>query len=184
MTIVEHLTTPELEAGLEHILLSPKDGGQVELIVRRPAVDQREEVALAELDPVAGLIGDNWKARGDSQSPEGLADPDAQITIMNARFIALVAQTRHRWALAGDQLYIDLDLSAENLPAGTRLAIGSAVVEITAAPHTGCQKFKSRFGADAWKFTYWSKHLRFRGINAKVVQAGTLRVGDLARKVN
>lgn len=183
VTTVRHLTMAELEAGLELIRQSPKDAGTVEMIVRRPRVNVREVLTEAQVDLLEGLVGDNWKTKGNSSMAHRSADADDQITIMNARVIALVAQTKDRWPLAGDQLFIDLDLSAENLPAGTQLAIGSAVVEVTAKPHTGCRKFKSRFGADAMKFVNWSKHLHFRGINAKVVRPGTLRVGDLARKI-
>jgi MOSC domain-containing protein YiiM len=108
-----------------------------------------------------------------------------QINVMNARVAALVAQDRHRWHLAGDQLYLDMDLSAENLPAGTQLAIGSAIIEVTPPPHTGCKKFVARFGLDAMKFVNSSvgRELHLRGINAKVVQGGTIRVGQVARKV-
>ena len=173
----------ELEAGLEHIRQSPKDGGTVEMIVRRPQVNEREILAVARLDPRDGLVGDNWLAKGSGHTADGSADPDAQLTIMNARVIALVAQSKERWPLAGDQLYLDLDLSAENLPPGTRLTIGSAVVEVTAQPHTGCRKFRSRFGADAMRFVNWSKDLHFRGINAKIVRAGDVRLGDLATKL-
>lgn len=173
----------ELESALPHIRQSPKDAGTVEMIVRRPNVDEREVLTEGLLDPVDGLVGDNWKTKRSWSTLGGLADPDAQITVMNARVIALVAQTRDRWPLAGDQLYIDLDLSAENLAVGTQLAMGTAIVEITAKPHTGCHKFKRRFGADAVRFVNWSKHLHFRGINAKVVRAGVVRTGDVARKV-
>lgn len=177
------LTMAELEAGLEHIRQSPKDEGIVEMIVRRPRVNEREVLVEAQLDPLEGLVGDNWKAKGSQSTPDGSAHSDMQLTIMNSRVAALVAQDKERWPLAGDQLYIDLDLSAENLPPGTLLAIGSAVVEVTAEPHTGCRKFKSRFGVDAMKFVNWSKELHFRGVNAKVVRAGAVRVGDLAKKL-
>lgn len=147
-----HLSMAELQAGLEHIRRSPKDSGAVEMIVRRPKKLARELLQEARLDLIDGLVGDNWKSRGSRMRREGSADPDQQITIMNARVIALVARQRERWPLAGDQFLIDLDLSADNLPPGTRLAIGSAVVEVTAAPHTSCGQFKWRFGHDALRF--------------------------------
>ena len=183
MATAKHLTMAELEAGLEHIRQSPRDEGPVVMIVRRPGVNEREVVDEAELDSVHGLIGDNWGAKGSMSTLDGSAHPDMQLTIMNARVIELVAQDRERWPLAGDQLYVDLDLSAENLPTGTRLAIGSAIVEVTAVPHTGCHKFKARFGRDAMKFVNWSKDLHYRGINAKIVRGGTIRVADVVRKV-
>ena len=181
---MKHLTTEELHAGLEAIRQSPKDEGVLELIVRRPQVGEREALAEGQLDIVDGLVGDSWSTRGSRRSKDGQAHPDMQLNIMNARVIALVAQDRERWHLAGDQLFMDLDLSAENLPPGTRLAVGSAVIEVTAEPHTGCQKFVSRFGLDAMKFVNspLGRELNLRGINARVVQPGTIRVGDLAKK--
>lgn len=180
---MKQLSMAELEAGLEHIRQSPKDRGEVLLIVRRPVANEREVLVEARLDPVEGLVGDNWKTKGSQSTPDGSAHPDMQLNIMNARVIALVAQHQDRWSLAGDQLYVDLDLSAENLPPGTRLAIGSAVVEVTAVPHTGCRQFMARFGRDAMKFVNWSKDLHFRGINAKVVRAGTVREGEMVTKL-
>ncbi|MEJ2131113.1 MAG: MOSC domain-containing protein [Gammaproteobacteria bacterium] len=138
---MKHLTTEELEAGLEEIRGAPKDAGILELIVRRPTTNEREVLDEAELDTAEGLVGDNWKIRGSSTTEDGSAHPDMQLNIMNARATALVAQDRDRWPLAGDQLYLDLDLSVANLPPGTRLALGTAVIEITAQPHLGCKKF-------------------------------------------
>ena len=186
MIEIQHLSMTELEAGMEHIQQSPKDSGLVRMIVRRPRDDEREVVESAELDLAEGMVGDNWKRRGSKHMPDGSANPDAQITVMNARTIELVAQEPERWCLAGDQLYIDMDLSDENLPAGTRLAIGSAVIEVTAQPHTGCRKFSDRFGVDAMKFVNSpeGKRLRLRGINTRVVQGGFLRAGDVVKKLN
>jgi hypothetical protein len=182
---MKHLTMEELEAGLEEIRRSPKDEGVLELIVRRPSVGERESLAEGELDVVQGLVGDTWRTRTSRRSKDGLAHPDMQINIMNARVIALVAQERERWHLAGDQLFVDLDLSGENLPPGTRLAVGSAVIEVTPEPHTGCEKFLSRFGVDAMKFVNspLGRQLNLRGINAKVVQPGVIRVRDVAKKI-
>jgi hypothetical protein len=182
---VKHLTRAELEAGLDEIRRSPKDEGILELIVRRPATDLREILEEGELHQGEGLVGDGWKRRGSSRTPDGAAHPDMQLNIMNARAIALVAQSKERWPLAGDQLFIDMDLSAENLPAGTRLALGSAVIEVTAQPHTGCKKFVARFGLEAMKFVNSpvGKELHLRGINARVVQSGVIRVGQVVRKL-
>ncbi len=184
MSDAKWLTTAELEAGLEAIRQSPSDAGLVRLIVRRPNSGEREAVAEAELHRELGLVGDNWKRRGSRHTPDGSADPEAQLTLMNARAIALVAHEPERWPLAGDQIYVDLDLSVTNLPPGTRLAIGSAIVEVTAQPHTGCRLFTARFGADATRFVNSpeGKQLRLRGLNAKIVQSGEIRVGDRATK--
>jgi len=180
-----HLSMKELEAGLEHICQSSKDGGAVMLIVRRPGENEREIMQTAELDLQEGLAGDNWKTRGNNNTPDGSANINAQITVMNSRTIDLLAQSEERWALAGDQLYVDLDLSGDNLPPGTRLALGSAVIEVTAQPHTGCSKFAERYGTDAAKFVNSpeGKRLHLRGINTKVVQAGIVRVGDVVKKM-
>ena len=182
---MKHLTMQELEAALDHLRQTPKDDGVVELIVRRPQVDEREVIDEAELDPAGGLIGDNWIVRGSSRTPDGSPHPEMQINIMNARVTALVAQEKERWPLAGDQLYIDLDLSKENLPAGSRIEVGSAVLEVSAYPHLGCKKFVSRFGIDAMKFvnSEVGKQLCLRGINAKVIQGGVVKVGSKAGKV-
>ena len=181
---MRHLTTAELEAGLDEIRSAPKDTGVLALIVRRPQMDEREVLQEAELDLVNGLVGDNWISRGSRRTPDGSAHPDMQLNVMNARVIGLIAQEKENWSLAGDQLYLDLDISAENLPIGSRLAIGSAVIEVTPPPHTGCHKFVSRFGLEALQFvnSELGRELRLRGLNAKVIQSGTVRVGDQARK--
>ncbi len=182
--MVRHLTKDELEAGLDQIRAAPANEGVLELIVRRPAVDAREVVEIGELDPAHGLVGDTWSIRGSRRTTNGTSHADTQLNIMGSRAAALVAQSRDRWALAGDQLYIDLDLSGSNLPAGTRLSLGSAVIEITDQPHTGCAKFVSRFGPEAMKLVNSpiGRELNLRGVNARVVQPGTIRVGDVARK--
>ena len=179
-----HLRTDELEAGLDDIRRSPKDRGELKLIVRRPDIGEREVLQQAELDTAVGLKGDTWPLRASSRTPDGTPHPDMQLNIMNARAAALVAQDTSRWALAGDQLFIDMDLSDANLPPGTRLAIGSAVIEITPQPHTGCGKFVERFGLDAMNFVNSpvGKELHLRGVNAKVVRPGAIRVGDAATK--
>ena len=184
-TSIKHLAMEELEAGLDEIRRSPKDEGALELIVRRPQVDKREVLVEGHLSLEEGLVGDTWKTRGSSRTADGSSHPDMQLNIINARLIALITQDKERWPLAGDQLYIDLDLSKNNVPPGTRLALGSAVIEVTDQPHTGCKKFASRFGLEALEFisTPVGKELQLRGINAKVVQPGVIRVGDVARKI-
>jgi hypothetical protein len=182
---VSHLTTAELEAGLDSIRRSPKDEGAIAMIVRRPQVDAREVLEEGELDLAEGLLGDTWKVRGSSRTPDGSAHPDMQLNIINARVIALLAREKDRWPLAGDQLFIDLDVSSENLPPGTRLALGAAVIEVTDQPHTGCKKFAARFGLDALKFVNspLGRQLRLRGVNARVTKPGVIRVGDLVKKL-
>ena len=185
MKPVRHLGADELQAGLEHILDSPGDDGELRMIVRRPAVNEREVVTTAQLDTERGLVGDSWFSRGDEERPGQAADPNVQLTLMNARVAELVADGTERMPLAGDQLYIDLDLSDENLPPGTRLALGGAVIEVTDEPHTGCKKFAERYGKDAIVFVNsgFGRRQNFRGINARIIQAGEIRVGDRARKL-
>lgn len=175
----------ELEAALDHLRAAPKDDGVLQLIVCRPDVEQRRVLDEAELDPLKGLIGDNWNIRPSSKTLDGSPHPEMQINIMNSRVTALVAQDKDRWQLAGDQLYIDMDLSKENLPAGARIQVGSAVLEVSPLPHTGCHKFVSRFGVEAMKFVNSTvgKELCLRGINAKVVQGGVVKVGQVAKKI-
>src|SRR5689334_24729857 len=182
---MRHLTMPELEAALDHLRDAPRDEGVVQLIVRRPRVDEREVLDEAELDPVKGLIGDSWCFRGSSKTADGGPHPEMQINIINARVAALVAQEKERWSLAGDQLYIDMDLSKQNLPAGSRIEVGSAVLEVSPQPHTGCHKFVARFGLEAMKFVNSEIGLQLclRGINAKVIEGGTVKLGQTAKKI-
>jgi MOSC domain-containing protein YiiM len=181
----EHRSADELTAALDEIRQSPAATGTVELIVRRPAEDEREVLDEAILDLEQGLVGDAWKARGSSRTPDRSANLDAQLTLMNARAAQAIAGSKERRPLAGDQLYVDLDLSIENLPAGTRLAVGDAVIEVTPEPHTGCAKFSARFGTDALKFVNKSpgRELRLRGVNTRVVTPGTVRAGDSISKL-
>ncbi|PJF41072.1 MAG: MOSC domain-containing protein [Chloroflexi bacterium] len=179
------LSTDELQAGLAILDQSPKDHGVLEMIVCRPADEERHVVEQAQLDIVKGLIGDNWYTRGSRHTDDDLAHPDTQIAIMNSRFAQLIAQERSRWPLAGDQLFVDFDLSIDNLPVGQQLAIGTTVLEITPQPHTGCKKFVQRFGKDALLITATDegKRLRLRGLYARVIQAGTIHTGDTISKV-
>lgn len=181
---ITHRTQAELEAALDSIRQSPRDVGVLEMIVRRPEVGERELLNEGELDVTVGLVGDTWPKRKSKRTADGSPHPDMQINIMSARVVQLVAQDRSRWALAGDQLFVDMDLSAENLTPGTRLTIGSAVLEVTPEPHTGCDKFVARFGLDAMKFVNSpvGRELRLRGLNARVVQRGVIRVGDIVLK--
>ena len=174
---MKHLTTAEIEAGMEAVCRSPKDNGVLNLICRRPHENEREVLETGELDIERGLIGDDWRKRNENV--------ETQLTIMNSRIADLLAQDAERRKLAGDQLFIDLNLSDENLPHGTRLVIGSAIIEITPQPHNGCKKFVERFGLDAMKFVNSpiGKQFHLRGIYAKVVQSGTIQKGDLVRKV-
>jgi MOSC domain-containing protein YiiM len=185
MEEIRHLTMNELEAQLDNIRQSPKDEGTVAMIVRRPQIGEREILTKGALDLEEGLKGDNWQARGSKNTPDKSAHPEMQLNVMNARTIALVAQDKARWALAGDQLYFDLDLSFQNLPIGQRLAVGTAIIEVTPIPHAGCKKFVARFGLDAMKFVNSpvGKDLRLRGLNAKVIQPGIVQVGDKIRKI-
>lgn len=181
-----HRTTKELEAYWPELLASPQDNGELKMIVIRPDVDQRKVLSEGELDTTLGLKGDTWHLRGSSRTPDKGPHPDMQLNIMNARIIDFIAQSMDRWALAGDQLYIDLDLSDDNLPPGTRLRIGESIVEVTAQPHTGCKKFVQRFGLDAMKFVNSpeGRNHNLRGINAKVIQGGAIKTGQRCHKIS
>jgi hypothetical protein len=185
METLEYLSMIELEAGMENIRQAPSDNGILKMIVRRPAVDERELIDEGELSTDDGLVGDTWKIRSSSHTPDGSANRKSQITLTNSRAIALLAQSEDRWALAGDQLYVDMNIGEENLPPGTRLSIGSAIVEVSDQPHSGCKKFSDRFGVESMKFVNSpeGKRLHLRGINTRVVQSGTIRVGDVVKKI-
>jgi hypothetical protein len=174
----------DLAAHTAVVLASPPDEATVELIVRRPERLGREVVTKARLDPVEGLVGDDWLARGSKSTPDGSADLLSQLTIMNTRVLAAIEPDRSRWPLAGDQLYADLDLGVENLPPGARLHIGGALVEVTERPHTGCSQFAGRFGVDAlkWISTPVGKAARMRGMYVRVIEGGAVSVGDAIRK--
>ena len=182
---MESLSTDQLVAGLDDVRRSPQDRGTVKLIVRRPAVDERAVLAEAALDTQAGLVGDTWRLRSSTRTADRSPHPDMQLTVMNSRAALLVARSPGRRQLAGDQLYADLDLSVANLPPGTRLALGTAVIEVTSQPHLGCAKFAARFGEDALRFvnSRIGRELRLRGLNAKIVVAGIVRADDEIRKL-
>ena len=182
----QQLTKKDLQAGLEALGNSPEDKGTLEMIVCRPDTDERKILEQAKLDLKEGMIGDNWLVRGSRHTEDGSAHPEQQITLMNSRVVQLLSGDRERWSLAGDQLYVDLDLSAENLPPGQQLAIGSAIVEVSKAPHTGCKKFTERFGSEATRFvnSKEGRQQRRGGINARVVQAGTIHMGDTVSKID
>jgi len=182
---VAYRTNDELTAGLDVIRESPTDGGTLELIVRRPAVDEREVLTEGTLDPVDGLVGDGWRARGSRHTDDGSAEVGRQLTLMNARAAALIAGDREHWPLAGDQLFVDFDLSQDGLPPGTRVRIGEAIVEVTEWPHTGCAKFSARFGPDALRFANSpvGRELNLRGRNTRVIEGGTIRTGDVIKRV-
>ena len=175
MTTTVHLETEQIDAGVASAGASPSRVGTVDMIVRRPEVDEREVIDSGDLVVGHGLVGDNYIERGSPQTDDGLAHPEAQLNIMNSRYIDVLAGgDRERWPLAGDQFFVDLDVSVENLPVGTRLRIGSAVIEVAAKPHNGCAKFSARFGKDAARWVNQSREHRRRGLCAVVVEAGSV----------
>ena len=179
-----HRTLEELTEQLEFLRAAPVVAGTLELVVRRPANGERELLDEGVLDEADGLVGDNWLTRATSRAIAEGRHLQAQLNVMSARMVGLLADTDGERALAGDQLYLDLDISHANLPAGTRIAIGDqAVIEVTSKPHTGCAKFTARFGEDAVAFvnSEVGKELRLRGLNARVVTGGPVRPGDKVR---
>ena len=180
-----HRSAAELEAALPRIREAPVGDGIIQLIVRRPAEDQREVLHEARINDAEGVEGDTWNQRGTSLSADGGPHPNKQITIMNSRAAEAVIGPIERWPLAGDQIYADLDISHEALPAGTQMSIGTAVVEVAVEPHTGCAKFAARFGREALRFvnTGEGSSLRLRGVNCRVIQPGTVKVGDTVTQI-
>lgn len=183
-TDIQHLDREQLEATLDHVRASPSEG-TLELIVQRPAVDERVVLPEARLTTEEGLEGDTWNQRGSKRTDDGGPHHDRQLNIMNSRILAAIAQSPDRMPLAGDQLIVDMDLSEVNLPPWTKLAIGDAVIEVTDQPHNGCAKFSQRFGVEAHRFvnSEIGKELHLRGINARVLTAGAIRQGDAIRKI-
>lgn len=183
--VIPVTTDRDFEAFLADVRAAPRASGRLELIVRRPAVDEREIMTSAVLDPTVGLIGDGWFERGSSRTPDGRANPESQVTLINTRVLRAIEPDEARWPLAGDQLYVDFDLGQEALPAGSEIAVGSAVLVVSEQPHTGCAKFSARFGSDAlrWINSPDGRELRMRGMNARVVEGGTIRTGDTVRRV-
>lgn len=180
-----HSTLEELGARIDHVRAAPSNRGTLEMIVIRPAVGERLVLDEAELDRVHGVVGDSWKDRGSSRTADGSSHPDMQLNIISARVLDLIAGGRERWSLAGDQLCVDFDLSEANIPPGTKLQVGDAAIEITDQPHTGCGKFSSRYGTDAlrWVNSPEGKALHLRGVNARVVEPGVIRTGDVVTKL-
>ena len=178
-------TDRDFEPFLAGIRGAPRAAGRLELIVRRPSVDEREVLSEAVIDKTVGLVGDGWSERGSSRTPDGRANPESQVTIISTRVLRAIEPDEARWALAGDQLYVDFDLGQEALPAGSHVAVGSAVLVVSEQPHTGCAKFSARFGSDAlrWINSPVGRELRMRGMNARVVEGGTIRTGDAVRRV-
>ncbi|MCX4026571.1 MOSC domain-containing protein [Endozoicomonas sp. SM1973] len=174
-----------LELALEIIKQSPKQEGSVKLIVCRPSVDQRKVLEVGELSLEEGLLGDNWKQRELTRSKNGMVKVDNQLNLMNSRVIEAITTDKEQWQLAGDQFYVDFDLSYENTPPGAQLLIGNAIIEVTEEPHLGCKKFADRFGMDAVKFvnSEQGKQLNLRGINAKIIKPGLVKVGSIIKKI-
>jgi hypothetical protein len=183
--MVYHLSEDELISGLESIQASPKDQGTLDLIVIRPAHNERKVLSVCALSARLGVHGDDWADFCWKTLPDGSPDPDVQVTLINSRCVDLLAQDKSRWSLAGDQLYVDLDLSEDNLPVGQRLAVGSTILQITAIPHTGCGAFSERYGPAALEFVNSpiGKQLHLRGIYARVIHDGTVKQGDLITKI-
>jgi MOSC domain-containing protein YiiM len=186
---MDHVADPDLDLDLDRhldaIRRAPRDAGTIEIIVRRPGPEEREIVTEAILDPVEGLVGDHWRLRGSRMTPDGSPNPESQLTVMSTRALAAIEADRSRWPLAGDQVYVDLDLSIANLPPGTRLAIGEAVAVVSQSPHTGCAKFTARFGSGAtrWINSPTGRELRLRGVNLRIVEGGAVRTGDTVRRL-
>jgi hypothetical protein len=183
--MIKYLSESDLLAGLDAIRNAPQEQGKLDLIVIRPNENERVILAECTLSERSGVEGDGWAQRCKKTLPDGSLNPDTQVAIMNSRCIALLTPDWSRWPLAGDQLYIDLDLSADNLPVGQRLAVGSAVLQITGRPHTGCIKFAERYGPEALKLVNspLGAQLHLRGVYAQVIQDGLARSGDTVTKI-
>jgi MOSC domain-containing protein YiiM len=182
-TAPQHRSAAELEQGLAEVLASPSDIGTLEAIVIRPVEDARRVVQVATLSPEWGVEGDRWfSPAADGQE----LDPRHQVSLMNWRILRQIAGDDDSICLAGDNLIVDLDLSEANLPPGSRLAIGANVeIEITELPHSGCNAFAHRYGAEARAFINndRGRELHLRGRYGRVITGGSIGVGDAVRKL-
>jgi hypothetical protein len=179
-----HVSRDELDARLDELRALDAHEGTLELIVVRPSEGQRETPPTAELTLEDGLVGDRWRASAHLRE-DGTVSRENQLTLTSTRMLGLIAEPE-RWPLAGDNLLVDMGLDMESLPIGSRLAIGDeVVVQISKIPHTGCAKYSARFGSDALKFinSPEGRALRLRGVNAHVVQPGTVSTGDAIRRL-
>ena len=170
-----HLPAEQLREGLRKLPELPRDRGRLALLVRRRADGVRETPERVRLDAEEGLVGDGWSRRPPRK-------PDAQLAVMCRPLAELIANGQPL-SLFGDNLFVDLDLSAANLPEGARLQVGEAVVEMTPEPHDGCLKFKQRFGQDALRFVQdkATRSENRRGVYWRVVESGEVAVGDPVR---
>lgn len=180
-----HVTTAIIEKQLPYVEASPKDNGVIKLIVVRPKTNKRQILDSCFISYEKGMEGDNWTLGCWKTTEDGSPHPDVQIAITNYRIHEIFSNLDKDRALAGDNLFVDLDLSERNLKAGDRLALGSAIIKITSVPHNGCGKFKERFGIDALKFVNSpiGKQMHLRGIYAKVIQNGIVSVNDTIKKI-
>lgn len=180
-----HRTREELASALPYVAASPKDGGSVALIVVRPDHGRRETPDRVRISAQDGVEGDHWSKGCWLETDDGAPHPDVQINLMCTRAAEVIAGDPALWPAAGNNFFVDIDLSPDNLPAGTRLALGTAEIEITDQPNKGCQVFIDHYGRDACIFVNtgpgWS--LRMRGLYARVVQNGDVRLDDRIRKV-
>ncbi|WP_248583127.1 hypothetical protein [Nocardioides sp. InS609-2] len=184
-------STARLAEQMAHLRAAPSGIGTLDMVARRPANGKREVMPEGILDLELGMVGDNWLERATSRAIATGRHLDAQVNVTSSRMVGLLAADDDTRAMAGDQLYVDLDISHANLPVGSRLAIGDpedggAIIEVTAKPHNGCKKFVRYFGREAERFVNSAegKELRLRGFNARVVSAGVVRRGDSVRKID
>lgn len=183
--MVRHLTTQEIEAGLPDVHASPKDHGELVAIFTRPAVGERRELQATEITAECGIPDDHWSKGCWKSLENGAPDPDVQISLMSSRFINLIASSRENWGLSGNNIFVDLDLTPENLPIGQKLKVGAAELVITAVPYTGCAKFIERYGRDACVYVNrgLGRDMRLRGVYGRVVKDGYIKVGDKVTKL-
>lgn len=179
------ITRAELDRAWPDIMAAPKDGAAIEMLCLRPAMGERRFVDEIHVTREEGIPGERWLTQPWMRLPGGQPDPAIQVSFLQRRVLDLVWRDREGTPHPGDTFVVDMDLSEANLPAGSLLQVGSAVLEVSTVFNNACAKWKKRYGDDAldWVRAYENKEFRPRGVLAKVHRDGVFRAGDRLTRI-